>query len=122
MVLSQQLHLKALGPDRCKVTSEYSMEVPRQFEVLQPLFHKVTSRWFHNTWEEDAPMRMRRWKVWKLGFQDFRGLRYVNDKTARPVDDVVRPYLVDLPVAKTPAAGAEYARPFETSVELGYND
>ncbi|MDP2344898.1 MAG: hypothetical protein Q8O67_28390 [Deltaproteobacteria bacterium] len=124
-VLDQQLHLKALGPDRCLVTSEYSMEVPRHLELLlQPLFHRVTTRWFHNTWEEDAPMRLRRWKVWKLGFRDFRGVGFINDKTARPVDDVAPPYPLDIPVAKTPEAppGSGYTRPFETSVEIGYRD
>ena len=52
--------------------------------ALQPLFERVIRRWFHDTWIEDAPMRVRRWKVWKLGFRDFRGLDYVNEKTAKP--------------------------------------
>src|SRR5260370_37898710 len=29
-------------------------------------------------------MRVRRWRIWKLGSRDFRGLDYVNQKTAKP--------------------------------------
>ena len=29
--------------------------------------------------EEDMPMRERRLKVWKLGFQDFKGINYINN-------------------------------------------
>jgi hypothetical protein len=60
--------------------------------------------------------------VWKLGFRDFRGLDYVNQKTPRPPNQTFRPYPVRLPVPKTPEAppGSGYTRPFETSVEVGY--
>jgi hypothetical protein len=122
-VLEQEIHLEHLGPESCRVTSTYTMEVPGLFKVFQPLFERVITRWFHNTWVEDAPMRTRRWKLWKLGFRDFRGLDYVNEKTAKPPGaGGYRPYPVRLPLPKTPEnpPGSGYKRPFETSVEVGY--
>jgi len=87
------------------------------------LFERVVTRWFHDTWVEDAPMRVRRWKVWKLGFRDFRGLDYVNQKTGAPTGaGAYRPHPVRLPVPKTPESppGSGYKRPFDTSTEVGY--
>src|SRR5437588_8479 len=83
---------------------------------------RVVTRWFHATWEEDAPMRIRRWKVWKLGFRDFRGIDFINKKTAKPADlDPNRPYPLRLPVPKTRESppGSGYRRPFDESVEVG---
>jgi len=121
--LQQKIILDDLGPDRCKVISVYEMQVPFIFKPFEFLFKKITTRWFHATWEEDAPMRLRRWKVWKLGFQDFTGIDYINQKTAKPADrPSYRPYPHKLPVPKTPELiqGAGYSRPFSKSVELGY--
>jgi len=123
IVLEQEIQLDHLGPEACRVTSTYRMEVPEFMRILQPLFERVITRWFRDTWIEDAPMRVRRWKLWKLGFRDFRGLDYVNEKTAKPPGaGSYRPYPVRLPVPKTPEdpPGSGYRRPFEKSVEVGY--
>lgn len=122
-ILNQEIQLEDLGPERCRVTCTYTMEVPAPFAVFQPLFTRVITRWFHDTWEEDAPMRIRRWKVWKLGFRDFRGIDYINKKTAKPADlDPHRSYPLRLPVPKTKESppGSGYKRPFDKSVEVGY--
>ena len=37
-------------------------------------------KWFVKVWEEDMPMRERRLKVWKLGFVDFKGIDFINEK------------------------------------------
>ena len=123
LVLDQEIELDDLGPDRCRVTCTYRMNVPDFARVFQPLFERVITRWFHDTWVEDAPMRVRRWKVWKLGFRDFRGLDYVNQKTAAPPGTGgYRPHPVRLPVPKTPESppGSGYKRPFDSSTEVGY--
>jgi hypothetical protein len=122
LVLDQSMHLKDLGPDRCLVTSEYRLTVPLLLKPLEPLWRKITQRWFIDTWDEDAPMRMRRQKVWKLGFRNFVGIDYINQKTAKPADlPADRPYPVELPVPKTKGRReGEYTRPFEKSVEVGY--
>jgi hypothetical protein len=67
-------------------------------------------------------MRERRLKVWQLGFRDFVGLGYVNNKTAGPArPDVERPYPIELPVPKiTAIARGGVSRPFRSSKKLGY--
>jgi hypothetical protein len=125
LVLDQRIQLDDLDGERCRVTCSYTVEVPGFARVFQPLFQRVLAQWFHDTWVEDAPMRLRRWKMWKLGFRDFRGLDYVNQKTARPAGaSAYRPYPVNLPVPKTPESppGSGYKRPFDESVEVGYRD
>ena len=123
--MEQDIRLDDLGPDRCRVVSTYRLEVPFFLKVLQPLFRKITTRWFWNTWDEDAPMRLRRWKVWKLGFRDFSGLAYVNKKTARSAEtatrDAARPCTIELPVPKsTSIVSGGVGRPFSKSAEVGY--
>jgi hypothetical protein len=121
-VLEQEIHLKELGPEKCLVTSIYTMKVPGPFKLLQPLFERVTQKWFDDTWVEDAPMRLRRMKVWKLGFRNFSGIDWINEKRARPAESGNREYQLVLPVPKTPEAppGSGYERPFSESVEVGY--
>ncbi len=123
MQLHQEIKLDDLGPERCRVTCTYSLEVPALAKALEPLFRRVLSRWFDDTWDEDAPMRLRRWKVWKLGFRDFRGIDFINEKKAAPDERAreMRPYRAHLPVPKTTKKpGAVYERPFDSSVEVGY--
>jgi hypothetical protein len=121
--LHQEIRLDDLGPDRCRVTCTYTMDVPFFARPFEGLYRRILARWFDDTWVEDAPMRLRRWKVWKLGFRDFRGIDYINEKTAPPENagSEHRPARVQLPVPKTQKkTGALYERPFDESVEVGY--
>src|SRR5712692_8152900 len=94
------------------------------FQYMDGNVMKIFQRWFWATWEEDAPMRLRRWKVHKLGFKDFSGVDYVNKKLAKPENTGFGKYEFDPPVKssspiRTPA-GVE--RPFTQNTELGYKD
>ena len=122
LVLDQTIHLTDIGPDRCLVATEYRLKAPFFFKALAPLWKRITDRWFINTWDEDAPMRLRRQQVWNLGFRDFVGIDYVNQKKPQPEGvPSNRPYPVQLPVPKTKGRkDGEYERPFATSVEVGY--
>lgn len=123
MLMDQDIYFEDLPNNRCRVKGTYSLEVPRGFGFLQPLWEKITKRWFDLTWDEDAPMRERRWKVWQLGFRDFRGIPYVNDKTKRPAQDAPRPYPIELPTPKiTPIKGEGVSRLFSESEEVGYSE
>jgi hypothetical protein len=52
-------------------------------------------------WDEDVPMRERRYKVCKLGFKDFHGINYINDKEVSNEErDPHVPYKFKLPVPK----------------------
>ncbi len=124
IIFDHEIHLEALGPNRCKVTSIYTMKVWGIYKIFEGLFKRVTTKWFVNTWDEDAPMRIRRWKVWKLGFRNFEGIEYINHRTAKPenVDSKRSSYPLQLPVPKTPERppGSGYRRLFSKSVEVGY--
>ena len=120
MVVDQSIELNDLGPDRCLVTTEYRLEAPGIFKIFEPLWRRMTAKWFINTWDEDAPMRLRREKVWKLGFRNFSGIDYINKKVAQPEHLPVRPYPIELPVPKIKPQDLEAERPFAESVEVGY--
>ena len=57
-------------------------------------------KWFIKVWEEDMPMRERRLKVWELGFVDFKGIDYVNNKNLKKRMLSKRKYKLDLPIPK----------------------
>jgi hypothetical protein len=113
-----------LPEDRCKVTVTYRINAHRFFKLFEGFFNKLFERWFWATWEEDAPMRLRRWKVHKLGFKDFSGIDYINKKGPRPAKIEYGPYVFDPPVRSSSPIKTVggIARPFDHSTELGYND
>lgn len=123
-LLEMQVQFDDLPDNRCKITTTYSMNIHPFFKIFEPIFKMLFKRWFYSTWEEDAPMRLRRWKVYKLGFKDFYGVDYINKKLSRPENIEVPKYKFKTPVASfsmiNKAEGI--ARPFSQSVELGYND
>ena len=122
LTMDQQIHLTDIGTDRCLVACEYRLEAPFFLKPFEGLWRRITDRWFIATWDEDAPMRVRRQQVWKLGFRDFVGIDYINRKTAKPADlPNDRRYPIELPVPKTKGRkDGTYERPFEASVEVGY--
>ena len=71
--------------------------------------------------EERNLMRERRLKVWKLGFNDFNGLNYVNDPKAKIIDNSKRVYEVKLPLPKvTQITKGGAHRLFKKSKHIGY--
>lgn len=122
LMLEQAYEFKDLGSERCLVILESRMEVPALFKIFQLYFEKLLYRWFYDTWDEDHPMRLRRWKVWKLGFKNFAGVDYINQKTKKPSDrpSAARPYPIELPVPKSTRIKDGYHRLFKESVEVGY--
>ena len=84
----------------CKVTKHDYLQVPKFMKFLQPIFNKIMKKWFVKVWEEDMPMRDRRLKVWKLGFEDFKGIEYINDPQSRKIDKLNNDYKVKLPIPK----------------------
>ncbi|MBI1778627.1 MAG: hypothetical protein HYR63_25075 [Proteobacteria bacterium] len=122
LLLQQEFHFEDLGPNACRVTVVNKLEVPAVLKFLQPLFSRLTAKWFQTTWVEDVDMRLRRLKLWQLGFQDFIGLDYVNKKTPAPArPNTERPYPIQLPVPKlTEIKTTGIRRPFAKSEEVGY--
>ena len=109
----------------CTVTRYDYLEVPSFLKFLQPLFDKMMKKWFINVWKEDMPMRERRLKVWKLGFQDFKGIDYINDPNVKKTSNHNRPYDLKLPIPKITQIkerGKEktFVRLFKKSKHIGY--
>jgi len=113
-----------LPGDRSVVTVTYRIKTHPVFRIFEPFFKKLFKGWFWANWEEHAPMRLRRWKVHKLGFKDFSGIDFINKKLPEPNHFEPRKFELNPPVRssspiKTPD-GIE--RPFDRSTELGYAD
>ena len=85
-MLEMQALFEDLPNDRCSVTVTYRIDTHPVFKILELLFKELFKKWFWATWEEDAPMRLRRWKVHKLPFKDFSGIEYINKKLPEPED------------------------------------
>ena len=82
-------------------------------------------KWFVDVWNEDMPMRERRFKVWKLGFQDFKGIDYINNPDIKKNEDTKRKYELSLPIPKITHSNKNsskktFERLFKKSKHLGY--
>lgn len=123
MRMEQDIILEETGPESCHVINEYRLHVPFFLKFLDPFWKRITTRWFWIQWNEDVPMRIQRWKVWKLGFRDFVGIDYVNKKTAKPEKIDFRPYPIDLPTPKSTTIRTKgFPRLFAVSYEVGYSE
>jgi SAM-dependent methyltransferase len=123
-LLEQSTKFEDLPDNRCKVIVTYTINTHPFFKLFEPLFFRLFRTWFKEVWGEDAPMRLRRWKVHQLGFQNFSGLDYINKKLPYPVDFKAEPYEFKTPVPtlrKIQSPEGE-SRPFSSSIELGYDD
>ncbi len=122
-LLEQTTHFEDLPGNRSKVRVIYTIHTHPFFKLFEAIFQKLFQRWFTEVWAEDVPMRLRRWKVYQLGFKDYGGIDYINEKRARPADLRIPPYEFKPPLptlAKIKSAEGE-VRP-EKGEELGYNE
>lgn len=119
--LKQIFKFEEIG-GKCKVVKTDLLEVPSLFKFLQPVFDKIMKKWFIDVWNEDMPMRERRYKVWKLGFKDFSGIDYINDKNYnKTLKKKIPPYRLILPIPKITKIKKEGSfRPFNKSKHIGY--
>lgn len=109
----------------CTVTRYDYLEVFSFLKFLQPLFDKLMKKWFIDVWEEDMPMRERRFKVWKLGFQDFKGINYINNPEIKKKFNSNREYELKLPIPKITQIKEDgtkktFKRLFKKSKHIGY--
>ena len=50
--------------------------------IMEPILKRLVVFWNKRQWEEDLPIKLRRQKVMRLGFKDFKGLpNKVEDRT-----------------------------------------
>ena len=123
-LLEQETRFFDLPNNRCRVEVTYRITTHSVFKMFAPIFQKLFQSWFEEVWAEDAPMRLRRWKVYQLGFQDFGGIEYINKKLPKPETISRPPYEFKPPIASLPPIKSPEGetRPFGRRTELGYHD
>jgi hypothetical protein len=123
--VKQVFDFEEIDESNCKVIRSDFLEIPYFLKFLQKFFDIIMKKWFVAVWEEDMPMRERRYKVWKLGFRDFKGIDYINDerldsKTNQKYSE--REYKLELPVPKiTNISNKGSFRLFKKSQHIGYS-
>ena len=65
---------KDIGKDKCSVSVNYKFKFSGLQILLYPLIKFLLPRWNDRTWDEDLPVKLRRQKVKRLNFKDFKGL------------------------------------------------
>lgn len=123
-LLEMEVHFKDLPNDRSLITVIYNINTHPFLKLFEPIFKKLFKGWFHATWVEDEPMRLRRWRVHKLGFKDFCGINYINNKSSKPENLEIKKYEFKLPIPSFSNIKSidGLNRSFMKSVELGYNE
>jgi hypothetical protein len=82
--LETEIEFIDLPENRCTIRVTYRINTHPFFKVFEAFFKRLFEKCFWATWEEDAPMRLRRWKVHNLGFKEFSGVDYINKKIPKP--------------------------------------
>ena len=65
---------KDIGKDKCLVNVNYKFKFSGLRILLYPLIKFLLPRWNNRTWHEDLPLKLRRQKVKRMNFKDFKGL------------------------------------------------
>mgnify|MGYP007063686478 FL=1 len=65
---------KDIGKDKCSVEVNYKFKFTGLKIILYPLIKFLIPRWNETTWNEDLPLKLRRQKIKRMNFKDFKGL------------------------------------------------
>jgi len=65
---------KDIGKDKCSVVVNYKFKFSGLKILLYPLIKFLLPKWNDRTWYEDLPLKLRREKIARLNFKDFKGL------------------------------------------------
>jgi hypothetical protein len=63
-----------ISKNRCLVETNYKFKFTGLQILLYPLIKFLIPRWNERTWNEDLPLKLRRQKVKKINFKDFKRL------------------------------------------------
>lgn len=66
--------LREKGPNACHITMNYKFFLRGWRLLLKPLMNRMMASWNEQVWVEDLPLKYRRHKVLRHGFQDFVGM------------------------------------------------
>ena len=78
---------KDISKDRCSVVVNYKFIFTGLKILLYPLIKFLVPKWNKKTWNEDLPLKLRRQKVKRMNFKDFKGLpnKIINRKFTGPI-------------------------------------
>ena len=65
---------KDISKDKCSVEVNYKFQFTGMLILLYPLIKLMIPKWNERTWNEDLPLKLRRQKVKRMNFKDFKGL------------------------------------------------
>ena len=65
---------KEIAKDKCLVEVNYKFKFTGLNILFYPLIKYLIPRWNERTWSEDLSLKLRRQKVIRMNFKDFRGL------------------------------------------------
>jgi len=65
---------KEISKDKCSVEVNYKFQFIGFGILLYPIIKFLVPKWNKKTWNEDLPLKLRRHKVQKLNFKDYKGL------------------------------------------------
>ena len=79
---------KDIAKDKCLVEVNYKFKFTGLQILLYPLIKFLIPKWNRRTWLEDLPIKLRRQKLKRMNFKDFKGLpRKMKDrKFTGPID------------------------------------
>jgi hypothetical protein len=66
--------IEEIAPDRTRIVTRYKFILRSWRMLLAPLLYRMMERWNRQVWLEDLPLKLRRHKVLRHGFQDFVGM------------------------------------------------
>jgi hypothetical protein len=66
--------IEEVAPDRTRLVTRYKFLLRGWRQLLAPLLYRLLERWNRQIWLEDLPLKLRRHKVLRHGFQDFVGM------------------------------------------------
>ena len=79
---------KDIAKDKCSVSVNYKFKFLGLQILLYPLIKFLIQRWNDRTWHEDLPLKLRRQRVKRMNFKDFKGLpnKIKERKFSGPID------------------------------------
>jgi len=79
---------KDIAKDKCMVEVNYKFKFTGLKILLYPLIKYLIPKWNERTWNEDLPLKLRRQKVKRMNFRDYKGLpnKIKNRKFTGPID------------------------------------
>ena len=68
------IKINEINEEKCEIEMNYKFLLKGIQKILGPILKKMIYKWNYQVWIEDLPLKIRRQKIVKLNFKDFKGL------------------------------------------------